>query len=59
MVFYTFKMKPQDKFDYMQGGEIMITIAEKKNKSMLIAQIGKPAAELRERVVLKLEFPDS
>lgn len=26
---------------------------------MLIAHIGKPAAELRERVVLKLEFPDS
>ena len=41
MAFYTFKMKPQDKFDYMQGGEIMITIAEKKNKSMLIAQIGR------------------
>ena len=36
MAFYTFKMKPQDKFDYMQGGEIMITIAEKKNKSMLL-----------------------
>lgn len=41
MAFHIFKMKFQDKFDFMQGGELMTTIAEKRNKSMLIAQIGR------------------